>query len=107
MNDSVQNNDSTNSKQSAVVHPKPIWWFAQILSTAVSCFFVFFGISLLIAAYQLKDPFSFIMTFFAANLIILISAVMVVGFVMRVFRRLQVYRYKTGQDANKKNNIAN
>jgi hypothetical protein len=108
MNDSVQDhNDSNNPEQSAVVHPNPIWWLAQILLTAAACFFVFFGISLLIAAYQLKDPFSFIMTFFAANLIILISAVMVVGFVMRALRRLHVYRNRIVQDANKKNNIAN
>lgn len=108
MNDSVQNhNDSTDSKPSAMVHPKPIWRLAQILATAASCFFVFFGISLLIAAYQLKDPFSFIMTFFAANLIILISVVMVVGFVMRALRGLHIYRNRTGEDANKKNSITN
>ena len=48
-------------------------------------FFVF-GINVLIAAYQLKDPFSFIMTFFASNLIILISATLVAGFVIRMVK---------------------
>ena len=50
-----------------------------------SCFFVFFGVYLLIAAYQLKDPLLFVMTFFASNLIILISAALTLGFAIRLF----------------------
>lgn len=50
------------------------------------CFFILFGVHVLIAAYQLKDPFLFIMTFFASNLIILISAVLTLGFAIRLFR---------------------
>jgi uncharacterized membrane protein len=68
------------------------WWFGQLLMTITACFFVFFGISLLIASYRLGDPFSFIMTFFAASLIILISAVMVMGFVSRMRRVMQIDR---------------
>ena len=48
------------------------------------CFFLAFGIILLISAYQLKDPFWFIMTFFASNLIILISAALLVGFIVQM-----------------------
>ena len=62
------------------------WWLMQLTLAAVACFFVWFGIALLVAAYGLNDPYSFIMTFFAACLIILISAVMVLGFVMRMRR---------------------
>ena len=62
------------------------WWLGQLLLTGIACFFVFFGISLLVASYRLGDPFSFIMTFFAASLIILISVVMVMGFVFRMWR---------------------
>ncbi len=50
------------------------------------CFFILFGVHLLISAYQLKDPFLFIMTFFASNLIILISAALTLGFTIRLFR---------------------
>jgi hypothetical protein len=50
------------------------------------CFFILFGVYLLIAAYQLNDPFMFVMTFFASNLIILISAVLTLGFAIRLFR---------------------
>lgn len=60
-----------------------IWWFRQILLILAGCFFLLFGIYLLIAAYHLNDPFTFIMTFFASNLIILISAVLLIGFVLK------------------------
>jgi uncharacterized membrane protein YcjF (UPF0283 family) len=62
------------------------WWIRQIILTLVGCFFIIFGIQLLIAAYQLKDPFYFIMTFFSSNLIILISATLLIGFVYRMVR---------------------
>jgi hypothetical protein len=65
------------------------WWIRQVILVLVGCFFLLFGISILIAAYKLKDPFSFIMTFFASNLMILISATLVLGFIIRMVR---VYR---------------
>ncbi|MBW1790611.1 MAG: hypothetical protein JRK53_29110, partial [Deltaproteobacteria bacterium] len=43
-----------------------------------------FGIQLLIASYGLKDPFNFVMTFFASNLMILISAALLAGFIYRI-----------------------
>jgi hypothetical protein len=61
-----------------------LWWIRQILLILLGAFFLFFGIQLLISAYALKDPFSFIMTFFAANFIILISAALVIGFAYRM-----------------------
>ncbi|MBW2342700.1 MAG: hypothetical protein JRF53_01560 [Deltaproteobacteria bacterium] len=62
------------------------WWIRQVLLTLMGCFFLVFGIQLLMAAYQLKDPFYFIMTFFSSNLIILISATLLIGFVYRMVR---------------------
>ena len=62
------------------------WWIRQVILVLVSCFFLFFGINILIAAYQLKDPFSFVMTFFASNLMILISATLLLGFILRMIR---------------------
>ncbi len=61
-----------------------IWWIRQLVLTAIGCFFIVFGINILIAAYDLNDPFSFILTFFASNLVILISAALVVGFITRM-----------------------
>lgn len=55
--------------------------------TGIAGFFVWFGIAVLVGAYGLGDPFSFIMSFFAASLIILISLVMVMAFVLRMWRK--------------------
>jgi hypothetical protein len=60
-------------------------WIRQIALILLGCFFLAFGIHLLISAYRLDNPFWFIMTFFASNLIILISAALLVGFVIRLF----------------------
>jgi hypothetical protein len=64
--------------------PGFFWWIRQIILILMGGFFLLFGIYLLIAAYHLEEPFSFIMTFFASNLIILISATLLVGFVWRL-----------------------
>jgi hypothetical protein len=50
----------------------------------IAIFFILFGINLLYMAYQISDPFSFIMTFFAANFIILISAALLLGFILKM-----------------------
>lgn len=60
------------------------WWTRQIVLIFAGCFFLLFGIYLLIAAYQLNHPGYFIMTFFASNLIILISAALLVGFILQL-----------------------
>jgi TRAP-type C4-dicarboxylate transport system permease small subunit len=61
----------------------------QILLIAVGCFFLLFGVHLLISAYELNNPFWFVMTFFASNLIILISVALVIGFVIRLIKPLE------------------
>ncbi len=65
------------------------WWIWYVILILLGSSFLLFGVHLLIAAYQLKDPAWFLMTFFASNLIILISAALVVGF---VFRMIAVYK---------------
>jgi hypothetical protein len=64
-------------------HPIP-WWVTQVLFTLIALFFVLFGINLLYMAYQIDDPFSFVLTFFASNLIILISATLLIGFILKM-----------------------
>jgi hypothetical protein len=66
--------------------PGILWWAGQIILIIVGLFFLLFGIHLLIAAYQLKDPSYFILTFFASNFIILISATLLLGFIFRIIR---------------------
>jgi hypothetical protein len=52
----------------------------------ISILFLFFGVNVLISAYRLNDPFAFVMTFFASNFIILISASIAVGLSIRLWR---------------------
>ena len=68
---------------------KYTWWLLQAALTLVSAFFLVFGIDLMRAAYALKDPFSFIMTFFAASFVILISLALCISFIIKMVR---VYR---------------
>lgn len=70
-------------------------WIKYGALVVLSGFFLVFGVHLLIASYRLNDPFSFLMTFFASNLIILISAVGVAGFLIRL---VQGYRSKGNEN---------
>ncbi len=64
--------------------PGLLWWLFHGGLILISVFFLLFGIDLLVASYRLADPFFFIMTFFSSNLIILISATLLVGFCWRM-----------------------
>jgi hypothetical protein len=67
-------------------HPRvsTYWWIRQIILVAIAGFYLIFGIQLLVSAYQLNDPTSFIFTFYASNFMILISAALLVGFIYRL-----------------------
>ena len=65
------------------------WWIIQVVMVLTSVFFLIFGLDLLRAAYGLGDPFQFIMTFFAASFIILISLALGISFLIKMVR---VYR---------------
>jgi hypothetical protein len=58
-------------------------WGRLIALVLVGLGFLGFGIALLISAYHLTDPFVFVLTFFSSNFIILISAALLVGFLIR------------------------
>lgn len=68
---------------------KYTWWIIQVLLVLASTFFLVFGLDLLRASYGLGDPFKFIMTFFAASFIILISLTLGLSFIIKMIR---VYR---------------
>jgi len=69
-----------------------IWWIRQIILILLGSFFLYYGIELLISSYGLNDPYTFIMTFFASNFIILISATLIFGF---AYRMIAVYRRRS------------
>jgi hypothetical protein len=68
---------------------KLLWWTACSASALLSVFFLFVGISLCIASYNLNHPHQFILTFFASNLIILISVVVIIAVIIRVVSRVR------------------
>lgn len=72
-----------------------LWWILQVVLILVGSFFLYYGIELLISAYSLKDPYTFLMTFFASNFIILISAALVIGF---AYRMISVYKHSKKLD---------
>jgi len=72
-----------------------------VLLVAIGIFFLLFGVYILIAAYHLKNPYAFIMTFFASNLIILISAVLVLGFVLRMIKVFKLTRIPEEKESDK------
>ena len=61
-----------------------LWWVGQIIAALMGGFFLFFGIHLLILAYNLDNPHWFIMTFFASSFMILISAALLAGFIVKM-----------------------
>ncbi len=63
-----------------------LWWIIQIVLLLISLCFIIFGIDILKGAYALKDPFSFIMSFFAASFVILISIALAASFVIKMVR---------------------
>jgi hypothetical protein len=66
-----------------------LWWSKKAAGAVLSIFFLILGIDLCMAAFRLKHPHQFILTFFASNLIILISAVFLAGIIVRVVIRLR------------------
>lgn len=76
-------------KEAKYIYYKYLWWIWQAFLVGSSVFFTILGIYLLFGAYRLKDPFSFILCFFASNLMILVSVVLLIGLLYRLIR---VYR---------------
>lgn len=76
---------------------KYTWWIFQVSMMLVSIFFLIFGFDLIIGSYSLNDPFSFIMTFFAASFVILISLALSISFLIKM---ISVYRHINNQANN-------
>jgi TRAP-type C4-dicarboxylate transport system permease small subunit len=65
------------------------WLVTHVALALVAIFFILFGVDLLIMAYRITDPFSFIMTFFASNLVILISCTLLLIFILNMVRNVR------------------
>jgi hypothetical protein len=71
------------------------WWIIKIIQILLSCFFILFGTELFLWSYNLNDPSSFIITFFASNLIILISIAILIGFIYQI-----IIKFKKSKKCN-------
>jgi hypothetical protein len=60
-----------------------LWWLRMIALGLFSFFFLVLGVETLIGAFQLKNPLEFIMYFFSASFMILIS---IVGVLYPIFQ---------------------
>ncbi len=58
-------------------------WAGRAALIFLCGFFLYFGIEMLLGAYRLRDALAFMVAFFAANLVILISAALLAGFIYR------------------------
>jgi hypothetical protein len=81
-----------------------LWWFWQIVLVLFSLFFMVLGIKVFLFAYQLEDPFTFILSFFSSNLIILISAVLLFGLIYRMIGVYRLVEKKGGARKSTRNN---
>jgi len=66
-----------------------IWWAGQSLMGLFFLGFLFLGVDLCRASFHLKEPYQFILTFFASNLIILVSAALLAGLIVRIIGRVR------------------
>lgn len=74
--------------------------FKLIVLLLIALFFLVVGVQLLISSYQLDNPFAFIISFFASNLMILISATLSLGFALRLIKRHRQPPQKASQPSN-------
>ena len=81
--------ENHNEKYAEQPRMRTYWWVRQFILIVIAGFYLVFGIQLLVSAYRLNDPASFIYTFYASNFIILFSGALLVGF---VFRLVTAYR---------------
>jgi hypothetical protein len=82
-------NDSDASQNARPERLRALTLAGRVALGILEVFFLLFGIYLLVLAYHLTDPLSFIMTFFASNLVILISAVFLLGLVLKFRKKKQ------------------
>ena len=80
------------------------WWIIQIGMIVLSLFFTIFGIDLLISAYLINNPYTFIMLFFSASFIILISLTLFTGFIIKIVR---MYKYLKTNTENSDQTVSN
>lgn len=65
------------------------WWFKHAVIAILSIFFLILGVETLVASYGLANPLTFIMAFFSASLIILMSIIGILYPLVQVYTLLK------------------
>ncbi|MCK9229297.1 MAG: hypothetical protein M0Q23_06180 [Syntrophales bacterium] len=73
-----------------------LWWTKQIAVAVISVLFLIKGIHVLVGAYQLDNPFEFIMYFFSSCLLILVSASILLYPAFRIYGRIRGEKQEQG-----------
>lgn len=66
-----------------------LWWFKLAAMSIASVVFLILGVETLVASYGLTNPLNFIMVFFSASLIILISLIGILYPIVQVYTLLR------------------
>lgn len=77
------------SEEDSTVVKGLIWWAGQALIAVFSLGVLILGIDLCRAAFHLQEPYHFMLTLFASNLIILVGAALCAGLIARAISRLK------------------
>lgn len=60
-------------------------WIRNIAILVLSLFFLIIGINTLVGSYQLNNPYTFVMYFFSASMLILVSIAGLIYFFFKTF----------------------
>ena len=66
-----------------------LWWARFIFFSAVAAFFLQFGVNQMALAYRNQNPVEFLISFFSASFIILISGTLLFAFIWRMVMRVR------------------
>jgi hypothetical protein len=77
-----------------------LWWVKTTLPALLSLFFLIYGIETMLGAYSLKNPMEFMMYFFSASFMILVSSVGVVFAFFKIQGRIHASRTKNCTGGN-------
>ena len=73
-----------------------LWWARFIFFSAVAAFFLHFGVHQMFLAYRHQHPAEFLVFFFSASFIILISGTLLFAFIWRMVMRVRERKKNIG-----------
>jgi uncharacterized membrane protein len=66
-----------------------LWWLKIVMISLFSLFFIIYGLETMMGAYGLKNPMEFVMFFFSASFMILMSGVGLIFSFFKIYDRFK------------------